>query len=71
MTAARNRRGETVRFVSNWSWEPAGVKLPVAVRDLLSDEELREGTKLSLGAWDVRVLVEKHPGGEQRGGETP
>ena len=70
VTAARNRRGETVRFLSNWSWEPADVTVPVPIKDLLSDEELREGTKLSLGAWDVRVLVEA-PGGEQRGGETP
>jgi predicted component of type VI protein secretion system len=32
--------------------------LPVAARDVLSGEELREGAELSLGEWDVRVLVE-------------
>jgi beta-galactosidase len=59
VTAARNRRGETVWFVSNWSWEPASVTVPAAVKDLLSDDELRAKSKLSLGAWDVRVLVER------------
>jgi beta-galactosidase len=59
VTSARNRRGEIVRFASNWSWEPARMDVPVAVQDLLSDDELGEGAELRLGAWDVRVLVER------------
>jgi beta-galactosidase len=58
VTSARNREGGRLRFVSNWSWEPTNVALPVAARDLLSERDLLEGEELDLAAWDVRVLVE-------------
>jgi beta-galactosidase len=58
VTSARNPAGERVLFVSNWSWEPTSMALPVAARDLLSGTDLRCGEDLGLGAWDVRVLVE-------------
>jgi beta-galactosidase len=48
--------------VHNWSWEPATVTLPAAVRDVLTGTELGERAELSLGPWDVRVLVERGAG---------
>ena len=59
VTGARNGRGRQVRFVSNWSWEPACLQLPVSARDVLSGAVLTTGEELRLGAWDVRVLVEE------------
>ena len=35
--ARATREGGRVRFVSNWSWEPTSLALPVAARDLLSE----------------------------------
>jgi beta-galactosidase len=58
VTSARNRDGGRLRFVSNWSWEPASMALPVAARDLLSETDLRRGEDLDLAAWDIRVLLE-------------
>lgn len=58
VTGARNPAGGRVRFVHSWSWEPSTFVLPGAVRDLISGEELAAGAELSLGAWDVRVLLE-------------
>ena len=48
--------GSRLRFVHNWSWDPAVVPLPAPVQDVLSGETLDRGTPLRLGAWDVRVL---------------
>jgi beta-galactosidase len=50
-----------VRFVSNWSWEPTSLALPVAAQDLLSGSNLAAGESLDLAAWDVRVLLEEAP----------
>jgi beta-galactosidase len=50
-----------VRFVSNWSWEQARLAVPVAVTDVLSGSVLASGEDLVLGAWDVRVLLERPP----------
>ncbi len=58
-TGATGRDGRRVRFVHNWSWEPTTVRLPAAVRDLLSGTDHDQGTELHLGAWDVRVLLER------------
>lgn len=57
-TGARSADGRRLRFLSNWSWEPATVSIPVASSDLLSGERLGQGASLSLGPWDVRVLIE-------------
>ncbi|PRY15287.1 beta-galactosidase [Kineococcus rhizosphaerae] len=57
-TSATARDGSVVRFLHNWSFEPATVDLPAAVRDVVTGEELGAGTSLALGAWDVRVLAE-------------
>ncbi len=59
VTSARNPTGGRVLFVSNWSWEPTSLALPAAARDLLSGTDLRRGADLDLGAWDVRVLLER------------
>ncbi|RYV50789.1 beta-galactosidase [Pengzhenrongella frigida] len=58
VTAAVNAAGERLRFVHNWSWEPATYRLPAAVRDVLDDVALAAGELLALGPWDVRVLRE-------------
>jgi len=58
VTSARNRRGGRLRFVSNWSWEPQDLTLPVGVTDVLAQGKLHAGDVLPLGAWDVRVLLE-------------
>ena len=50
---------QTLRFVGNWSWQPAEYELPAAVRDLLGGECLDAGATLTLVAWDVRILVEQ------------
>jgi beta-galactosidase len=52
VTAARGD-GRTLRFVHNWSWEPAALRPPAPVRDLLTGERVES---LALGRWDVRVL---------------
>jgi beta-galactosidase len=69
VTGARNREGERLRFVSNWSWEPARVPVPLAVNDMLSGERIPAGAELDLAAWDVRVLVEQ-PGEENNQGRS-
>ena len=56
---ATARNGQRVRFLHNWSWEPATVRAPIPVRDLLSGRERDAGAQLDLGAWDVRVFVER------------
>jgi beta-galactosidase len=61
VTSARGSRGERVRFVSNWSWEPARLRLPVAASDVLSGAGIAFAEDLDLGPWDVRVLLERHP----------
>jgi beta-galactosidase len=63
ITSGRGPNREIVWFVSNWSWEPARVAMPAAAQDLLSGTDLASGEDLVLGAWDVRVLLER-PRGE-------
>ncbi len=53
-TAARGD-GRTLRFVHNWSWEPAAFTPPAPVRDVLSGDRVES---LALGPWDVRILEE-------------
>jgi beta-galactosidase len=58
-TAAATADGSVLRFVHNWSWTPAGLTVPREAADLLSGGELATGNTVQLGAWDVRVLVER------------
>ena len=60
VTGARNPAGGRLRFVSNWSWEPARLRVPVrgagrAVRD--GDRTRRDNSIWR--PWDVRVLLEE------------
>jgi beta-galactosidase len=57
-TSATARDGSTLRFLTNWSFEPATVTLPVAVRDAITGTTLEAGTVVKLTANDVRVLLE-------------
>ena len=58
---ARNRQGRRLRFLANWSWEPAQVEVPECVQDVLNRERFEAGASLPLGPWDVRVLVAELP----------
>ena len=71
VTSARNPAGERVLFVSNWSWESTSLALPAAARDLLSGTDLHRGQDLRLGAWDVRVLVQRGSEVTNHEGSTP
>ncbi|PBC70367.1 LOW QUALITY PROTEIN: beta-galactosidase [Streptomyces sp. TLI_235] len=53
-TAADGRR---VHVVHNWSWQPAEVRTPAALTDVLDGSALDAGAPVRLGAWDVRVLT--------------
>jgi beta-galactosidase len=57
-TSATSQDGRRLRFVHNWSWTPAVVRLPVAASDVLNDHPYEPGEDLHLGSWDVHVLVE-------------
>jgi beta-galactosidase len=60
-TGARAADGRRLRFLHNWSFTPVDVRLPVAVTDAAGPDMYEQGDSLSLGAWDVRVLVEPLP----------
>ncbi|MBE1583174.1 beta-galactosidase [Nonomuraea angiospora] len=64
-TGATARDGRRVRFLHNWAWEPASVRVPVPVRDVLDGSAHEAGAELPLGPWDVRVLSET-AGGDVR-----
>jgi beta-galactosidase len=59
VTSGRAPEGGLVRFVANWSWEQARLAMPVAMTDVLNEADLAVGEDLVLGAWDVRVLLER------------
>jgi beta-galactosidase len=50
--------GGRLRFLHNWSFEPAVVTVPTDCRDVLTGKPLAAGDALDLAAWDVRVLLE-------------
>jgi beta-galactosidase len=45
-----------LHVLHNWSWEEATASAPCAVTDLLGGGRLLPGKKLTLQAWDVRLL---------------
>jgi beta-galactosidase len=59
VTGATARDGRRLRFLHNWSWEPARVRLPAAVHDPLGGGGHDAGAEVTLGPWDVRVFVER------------
>jgi beta-galactosidase len=50
--------GRRVHVVHNWIWEPAELPAPTDLTDILDGSPIPDGTPVTLGAWDVRVLVE-------------
>jgi beta-galactosidase len=56
VTGATAPDGRRIRFVHNWSFTPAVVRVPEAVADCLGDARFAAGEDLHLAAWDVRVL---------------
>ena len=59
ITRAQAKSGERLWFVTNWSWETHAVTLPVHGRSLFSTGDTTDhSTTLSLGPWDVQVVVE-------------
>jgi beta-galactosidase len=62
-TTATARDGRRIRFLHNWSFTPATIRLPTAFADALTGESYPAGEGLHLGAWDVRVLVTPPGGG--------
>jgi beta-galactosidase len=60
VSTARNRQGERLWFLTNWSAAEQTVgAMPVATADLFTDETAGAGEKLDLGPWDVRILIER------------
>ncbi len=57
-TGATTAEGRRLRFVHNWSFEPARLTVPVDCQDALTGKSLPAGGDLDLGAWDVRILIE-------------
>lgn len=56
--SARNRSGDTVWFLHNWSDAAAAVDLARPLTDLLDAGRPEAGPTVELAPWDVRVLVE-------------
>jgi beta-galactosidase len=65
-TGATAADGRRLRFLHNWSWDPAVVTAPVTCTDVLSGKRIEQEDSIELTAWDVRVLAE---GGHQIEGE--
>lgn len=58
-TTARTKDGRRLWFLTNWSFAEASVAgLPVAGTELFSRATVRPGGLLSLGPWDVKVVLE-------------
>jgi beta-galactosidase len=55
-TSATATDGRRLQFIHNWSWDTISIKLPNPVHDVLTDATTNG--KLTLGPWDVRILVE-------------
>lgn len=59
VTGAKSRdESARIRFIHNWSWTPTTLELPTDTVDVLDDARplLQQGTVLTLGPWDVKVL---------------
>jgi beta-galactosidase len=50
--------GRVLHFVHNWSWEPAQFTVPAQACPMGSRTPIEAGAVLSLGPWDVQILVE-------------
>jgi len=56
-TTGTSPDGRRVHIVHNWNWNRVRVTTPAALTDVLDGTTVPEGRELSLGPWDVRVLV--------------
>ncbi|MEV5955014.1 beta-galactosidase [Streptomyces sp. NPDC051987] len=56
-TTGTSADGRRVHIVHNWSWQTTGVAAPTHLTDVLAGTSLAAGATLTLGPWDVRVLV--------------
>ena len=56
-TGAAAVDGTRLRFLHNWSWDPASVSVPTEVHDILTGETFHAQDHVQLGPWDVRVLA--------------
>jgi beta-galactosidase len=57
VTTATAPAGRRVHLVHNWSWDATDVTVPVELTDALRGGPVPAGSRLRLGAWDVRVLA--------------
>jgi beta-galactosidase len=55
---ARNSAGRNVSFLWNWSARETVVTAPGKLWDCVSATTYPEGAELTLGPWDVRVLLQ-------------
>ena len=58
-SSATTADGSRLRFLHNWSWDPASVIADGNCTDVLSGKRIEPGDALELTAWDVRVLLEE------------
>nr|WP_051967346.1 beta-galactosidase trimerization domain-containing protein [Kitasatospora mediocidica] len=56
-TTGTSPDGRRVHVVHNWNWEPAEVRVPVDLTDVLAGGAVAAGTQVQLGSWDVRVFT--------------
>jgi len=59
VVASRATTGERLLFFTNWSWTPQTVpSIPGGGQELFSNTTLSEGDSLTLGPWDVKIVVQ-------------
>jgi beta-galactosidase len=59
LSSATAADGSRLRFLHNWSWEPAAVTADGYCTDVLDGKRIEPGADIELSAWDVRVLLEE------------
>ncbi len=69
VSGAVRRDGSHLSFLTNWSAEPATLRAPASVRDILSGVDIASGEPIVLDAWDVRLVTDPttdphHPSGQ-------
>jgi beta-galactosidase len=56
-TSGKNHRGEELRFLHNWSWQPAVVRSSLALTDPIKDQRYEAGEPIELASWDCTLLM--------------
>ena len=57
-SSAINHDGRRVHVIHNWDWQPQTIVAPVDLENVVSNEKIRRGDEIELGAWDVIVTIE-------------